>query len=191
MRTLLLIVLALMVAGCEGCASVPDYATPGATSVRIETEASVCTATAVGRYTLLTARHCLAVEKGALSIDGQKAAYELLADDGKDHVLIRVSLKQASVAALGPKPRAGDVVYKWGNPMGLRRILIIGRVAGWLGDGTMLIDSTGFKGDSGAAYFDSRGRIVGVVSAIGGKDAFYLVAAFPLAFSAADWERVS
>lgn len=189
MRAILLLLI-LLGAGC-GCASVPDYATPGAASVRIETEASVCTATAVGRYTLLTARHCLSVEQGTLSIDGQKAAYELLADDGKDHVLIRVSLPQASVASLGPKPSAGDVVYKWGNPMGLRRILIVGRVAGWLGDGTMLIDSTGFKGDSGAAYFDSQGRIVGVVSAIGGRDAFYLVAAFPLAFSAADWERVS
>lgn len=189
MRAILLLLI-LLGAGC-GCASVPDYATPGAASVRIETETSVCSATAVGSYTLLTATHCLKADKGVLSIEGQNATYEVLADDGKDHVLIRVSLKQASVASLGPKPSAGDVVYKWGNPMGLRRILIFGRVAGWLGDGTMLIDSTGYKGDSGAAYFDSKGRIVGMVSAIGGKDAFYLVAAFPLAFSAADWERVS
>lgn len=192
MRTLLLIVLALLVAGCEGCASVPDYAIASESAVRIETpQDMVCSATAVGRFSLLTARHCLSGSEGQITIDGKPSSWKLIAEDGKDHVLIAVSLRQAAFATVGPRPARGDVLVKYGNAMGLKGLMIYGRVAGYLADGSMLIDATSYRGDSGSAVFDSRGRIVGVVSAIGGRDAFYLAVAFPLAFSAADWERVS
>lgn len=83
------------------------------------------------------------------------------------------------------------MVYKIGNPLGLRDILIVGRVAGFLKDGTMLIDSTGFKGDSGAGVFDRNGNIVGVISAMGGDEMFYLMVAYPITFTAHDWLAAS
>lgn len=190
MRAILLLLI-LLGAGC-GCASVPDYSSASSSAVRIETpQEMVCSATAVGRLTLLTARHCLSGTEGQITIDGLPSSWKLIAEDGKDHVLIAVSLHQDTFAMVGPKPARGDVLVKYGNAMGLKGLMIYGRVAGYMADGSMLIDATSYRGDSGSAVFDSRGRIVGVVSAIGGRDAFYLAVAFPLAFSAADWERVS
>jgi S1-C subfamily serine protease len=191
MRSIFLSLLALLAAGCCGCASV-DYAEASAAAVRIETpQEMVCSATSVGRFSLLTARHCLTGSEGQITIDGKPSSWKLIAEDGRDHALIAVSVRQVVVAKVGPKPQRGDVVIKYGNPLGLKGLVIYGRVAGYMGDGSMLLDATSYKGDSGAAIFDRKGRIVGVVSAIGGRDAFYLAVAFPLGFSAKDWERVS
>lgn len=185
---LTLLALLMLCAGC-GCASL-EYPDPSQTSVRIETGDKVCSATSVGAHSLLTARHCLSGDSGLLTIDGQDSTWNLIAEDDKDHVLIRVSLKQKSVAKVGPRPARGAKLVKYGNPMGLKGLVIYGRVAGYMADGTLLADMTGYRGDSGSALYDEQGRVVGVVSAIGGRDAFYLVAAFPLNFKPEDWARV-
>lgn len=185
---ILILALLMLSAGC-GCVSLPNPETAAASAVRIETSDKVCSATAIRAHVLLTALHCLTGEQGEMTIDGKPALWTLIAKDAKDHALIHVDQRQSAVAQFGPKPKRGDVVIKYGHPMGLNGLVIYGRVAGYMGDGTMLVDSTGYRGDSGAAIFDERGRIVGVVSAIGGRDAFYLVAAFPLEFTAEDWAR--
>lgn len=185
MRLLLLAGL-LIVAGC-GCAGLPFEATKPETA-RIEIGEGVCSATFIGQQTILTARHCIPTDAGVLVIDGERAGFALLADDGKDHVMLRVTVKRSRWAAQGAKPRQGDEVFKRGNPLGLEDVLLVGRVAGWLKDGSMLIDARGFKGDSGAALMDKHGRIVGVVSALGGSGPFYLMIAYPLAFTAKDWQ---
>ncbi len=185
---ILILALLMLSAGC-GCVSVPNPETAAASAVRIETGDKVCSATAIRSHVLLTALHCLDGEQGELTIDGKPAKWSLIAKDAKDHALIHVDQKMAAVAKFGPKPERGAPLTKYGNPMGLKGLVIYGRVAGYMADGTLLADMTGYRGDSGAAIFDSQGRIVGVVSAIGGRDAFYLVAAFPLAFTAEDWAR--
>lgn len=185
MRTILLSAL-LLVAGC-GCAGLP-LAEVKPDTARIEIGDGVCSATYIGPQTILTARHCLATDAGVLTIDGERAGFALLAQDDNDHVMLRVTVRRAHWAVQGRKPRQGDEVFKHGNPLGLKNVLIVGRVAGWLDNGAMLLDMSGYKGDSGSALFDSRGRIVGVVSAIGGAQAFYLLIAFPLEFSEADWK---
>jgi V8-like Glu-specific endopeptidase len=174
--------LALVLTGC-GCVSVPTFSATN-TAVRLEmVDGGICSGTAVGPYTILTARHCLDEDTGVVSVDGQRAGYALLADDGNDHVLIRVTVHQNHVARFGDKPERGAQVWKLGNPAGLNKVLLVGRVAGWLDNGDMLLDVTGYKGDSGAAVFDSAGRIVGVISQLGGVDAFYLMVAKPMHFT--------
>lgn len=185
MRAILLSAL-LLVAGC-GCASLP-IAGADAEAVRLEIGDGVCSGTYIGPSTILTARHCFDTDAGVVSIDGVRAGFALLAEDGKDHVMLRVTVKSRQWAAQGDKPRQGDEVFKRGNPLGLKDVVIVGRVAGWLDDGSMLLDMTGWKGDSGSALFDKRGRIVGVVSAIGGQSVFYLMIAHPMAFTAQDWK---
>lgn len=185
MRTILLSAL-LLVAGC-GCASLPFEAVNPAT-VKIKTGDGTCSATYIGPSTVLTAKHCIDADAGVLAIDGERAGYALLADDGKDHVMLRVTRKSLQWAARGDKPKVGDEVFKRGNPLGLDDVLLVGRVAGWLKDGSMLVDATGFKGDSGSALFDRKGRIVGVVSAMGGSGPFYLMIAFPMQFTEQDWQ---
>lgn len=185
---ILILALLMLSAGC-GCVSVPNPETAAASAVRIEIGDKVCSATAVAAHSLLTALHCLDGEQGEMTIDGNPTKWSLIAKDANDHALLHVEHTLVSVSKLGPKPARGAQVTKYGNPMGLKGLVIYGRVAGYMADGTLLADMTGYRGDSGAALFDSQGRIVGVVSAIGGRDAFYLVAAFPLAFTKEDWAR--
>ena len=184
MRTVLLALL-LLVAGC-GCAGLPLEGVKPET-VRIEMMPGVCSGTFIGPATILTARHCLAKDAGVIQIDGERAGYALLADDGNDHIMLRVTVRRARWAFQADKPKTGDEVFKRGNPAGLRDILTVGRVSGW-DTGRMYVDITAYKGDSGAALFDRRGRIVGVVSAIGGAESFYLLIAFDMRFTAKDWE---
>lgn len=180
------ILLTLLLAGC-GCAGLP-FAEVAPDTVKIEIGGGTCSATFIGPRTILTARHCIATDAGVLNIDGERAGFALLADDGKDHVMLRVTVKRDRWAMQGESPKQGDEVFKRGNPLGMEDVLLVGRVAGWTKDGSMLIDGSGWKGDSGAALFDRKGRIVGVVSAIGGERAFYLLIAFPLRFTEADWQ---
>jgi S1-C subfamily serine protease len=177
----LLLALALLAAGC-GCVSVPGMSS-ASTAVRLDMDDGICSGTAVGPHAILTARHCLSEDAGVLKIDGERVGYALIADDGNDHVLIRVTASFRHVAHFGSKPERGDQVWKIGNPAGLDHVLLVGRVAGWDGE-DMLVDVTGYKGDSGAALFDSMGRIVGVVSQLGRVEAFYLMIAKPMRFTA-------
>jgi hypothetical protein len=159
------LLLTLLMAGCSGCASVPDYAAAKPATVRLEFPGGTCSGTAVERYAILTARHCITAYAGEIRVSGVMAAYVVLADDGNDHVLLRVTAKQGRIAKLGPKPEQGAVVFVHGNPSSYPDILRVGHVAGWH-EGDMLIDCNNWYGDSGAAVFDADGRIVGTVNSM-------------------------
>lgn len=161
------LLLTLLMAGCSGgCASVPDYASAKTAAVRLEMQnGGTCSGSAVGTYTVLTATHCIGAHAGDITVQGVKAAYVIVADDGNDHVLIRVTARQARIAKLGPKPEQGAVVFVHGNPSSYPDLLRIGHVAGWF-EGDMLIDCNNWYGDSGAAVFDAEGRILGTVNSM-------------------------
>lgn len=161
----LALLIALLTAGCGGCASVPDYAAAKPAAVRLVFPGGVCSGTAVERYTILTARHCIKAYAGEITVSGVDAAYVVLADDANDHVLIRVTAKQRKWAVIGPKPEQGAVVFVHGNPASYPDLLRVGHVAGWF-EGDMLIDCNNWYGDSGAGVFDAEGRVVGTVNSM-------------------------
>lgn len=168
MKTLALLLASLLVAGCSGCASV-DYAAVKPATVRLEFRSfagtGICSGTAVGAHTILTATHCFDSPAGTMHVDGIESGYVIVADDGQDHVFVRVTARQDHVAKRGLKPKQGDTVYMHGNPSGYADLLRVGYVAGWV-ENAMMVDANNFKGDSGSAVFDRHGRIVGVVSQI-------------------------
>jgi len=181
--------LALVLSGC-GCVSVPDYESAAKASLRLEWPNQVCSGTAVGPHTILSAAHCFGVASGSMLVNDVRADYEVIADDQNDHVLVHVSTFQSRVAHLGPKPRQGDVVFTHGNPGGYPDLLIVGYVSGWV-DGNMELDSNNWHGDSGAAVFNRWGQIVGVVSQMfpWPNDGWRLTQLNALKFSQEDWRK--
>lgn len=188
MRAYLAIVL-LAISGCFGCASLPDQ--PKAATLRLEfPNKGVCSATAIARNVILSARHCFAVAAGKFKVNGVEGAYKVIAADGRDHVLVRVTQPQLRVARMSlDKPKQGDVIRVWGNPNGLEDVFRVGRVAHVAKDGALVIDGNLYRGDSGAALFNKRGRIVGVVSGMVQRESFRVGICFPLTFTDKQWRE--
>lgn len=158
-----LALLALMLSGC-GCASVPQPADLRLTTLRIETRDAICSATAVGPQTLLTATHCL----GTLlqTVEGHRVEVDRVQDLQHDHALVTVrGVRFLHWAHRGPVPKQGDRVRWWGNPMGEPDVYRQGYVAKVSND-FIAIDATICHGDSGAGVFNDAGQLVAVVSAM-------------------------
>ncbi len=178
----LLALLLTLLAGCSGCASVPLEQVHGAT-LRADFDNGVCSATAVGSTTVLIATHCL--KDGTLkTLGGRDVKILGRRDDGKDHSLIRLNIAFDHWARFGVYPAIGQDVFYYGNPLGLADVLRKGYIAAYV-EGEFLIDIEGAPGDSGAAVFDSEGRVIGVISMIlqGTPTNFRMMAIFPLAFT--------
>lgn len=113
----LCVLAALFLAGCGAIAQPKTSAHE--TTVRLEfMDGGLCSGTAVGRRTVLTATHCL--DGGALrAINGRVAQVARQEDDGKDHSLITVSISFPRFASIGGELRQGDEIEYWGNPSGL------------------------------------------------------------------------
>lgn len=188
MRALLAIVL-LTISGCLGCASIP--VSPKSAALRLEfPSGAICSATAIARQAILTAGHCFKEGAGKFKVNGVDGAYTIIANDGKDHVLVRVTQPQARIAQVALTPaKQGDEVRTWGNPNGLDDIFRVGRVAHVATDGSLIIDANHYRGDSGAALFNKRGQVVGVVSGMTGREMFKLTIAFPLKFTDEQWRQ--
>lgn len=203
MRFVALLVLAL-IAGCTGCVSLPA---PGKGAVSLKMGEGSCSGTAVGRYTILTAAHCLKDEAGVIGVDGVDVGYAVLAQDGNDHALVRVSKRQVRYSRIAKMPRPGSPVVLLGNPQGLqdlwRRGIYSGEleVPGCPAFSTrapcklLLLDMNSTEGDSGAGVFDERGMLVGVIT--GGLKyrersghLWGMTVTLPLAFTKEQWEQV-
>jgi hypothetical protein len=141
-----------------------------------------CSATAIAPHALLTASHC-ELPTSAIAVDGSNNIMEVqgVIRDGYDHTIYLVSGTFTNYAEFSSaRITVGDDVFLFGNPGDLSDILRKGYVAkpplenvnalqrmflGPLAD-QITYDFNGFFGDSGAAIFNQRGEITGVVSQI-------------------------
>jgi hypothetical protein len=182
---LIAILAAVFLAGCVS--SCPRA------SHRLEFDDGVCSATAVGRHTLLSATHCFAGAH-SLAVDGVPVQVLALIQDGNDHTLAIVSTTFTAIAELGHAPSVADPVHYWGEPGAMHDLYRKGYMSGDVVlDGHMieLFDVNGFFGDSGAALLDDQGRIVGVVSVLYQNTPFLkFMGAYPLTFTAKQWASI-
>lgn len=188
----------------------PDYATAKKATLRIETDKSVCSATAIddggepGTHVVLTAAHCVEIGRlndlfgihvpdlahmQYLTLNGRKARVVKYEFDKYDSVKLTVDLWFEHFASFGPKPKQGDITFSHGNPDGTPDMLLVGLVAGWTSEyqgvpDVMLLDRNDFYGSSGAGVFDASGRIVGVVNAVfpWPQRGWRLIAVYPQTF---------
>jgi hypothetical protein len=145
----------------------------------------------VAKQVLLTAAHC---DRPALWVEGTELVILRKEKDSGDHMLLRVQREFKYVARLGPAVEQGDQVFVWGNPERLGLLLRLGHYVGDTlssGKAVQLYDLSASFGDSGAAIYDKRGRLVGVVSLIYQRTAhLHLMGAFPLDFTKEQWDAV-
>lgn len=163
MKLILAAALALLTA-C--CASTPDPIDPKPTTVRLQFEDNgVCSGTATGPNEITTASHCLGSR--LTTVNGQRATMLHSRKVGRDVTLIYVDRRNVRWSQWrDTAPVQGEPIHYYGNPLGMADIYRQGYMAGRLRD-SWLADVEIAPGDSGAAVFDSQGRIIGVVSAFG------------------------
>jgi len=157
--------LALLALSLSGCADARPAPVEQYTYRIILPSGALCSATAVAKDVILTAKHCVEGDEKTLTIAGQTVPIGQMAEDGLDHVLIQVGVTFKTWASRGPTPKPGDAVRIYGNADGYEQIYRTGYVMGWAGY-QLLMDMNCGLGDSGAGIFNDAGQLVGVVSAV-------------------------
>lgn len=167
-----------------------------------DTGIAICSTTAVGKHTLLTAAHCDS-PSGVVMVDGELAVITGKVFDGNDHELMIVDKTFRHFARFAEtKVKIGQRVWIRGNPKGIPNMLREGIFSGsfkvtapvpGIMDGVYFIhmynlNSTG--GDSGAAVFNNNGEIVDVVSVSYLDENFHLMGAFELNFKETDLAKI-
>lgn len=143
------------------------------------TGSSSCTATAIGKRTVLTATHCISFPAGvsleSITLDGKLLEVESEHNDGADH-LILVFTEEVFSSWSKLEHRAlieGEDLLMWGYPASIdrqrRKLMVSGTdsaTSSTLGANAWLLDGMVYRGDSGAALYDRKGRMVGMISYI-------------------------
>lgn len=155
--------LLLLLAGCNGCASIPSQDELRASALRIELANGVCSGTAIGTRTILTAKHCTKAFP-LVSVNGKPVTVARLIPGDGDRVMIELATDTFThTASVGPAPKQGDRVRFWGNPRGASMWFRVGYVVAVEGD-NVVIDAYGCPGDSGAGLISDAGKLVGVLT---------------------------
>ena len=117
---------------------------------------------------ILTARHCA---EGATVIDVMLSDGQVYAatirkiSKTQDLALLRISKFRTPFFVLGYPPEQNDNVWIIGNPLGLLNLLTSGIVAKLYGD-NVLLDCTAVPGNSGGPVINSKGQLVGILTAM-------------------------
>lgn len=168
---LLLAILLLTLAGCGGCASVPEVPTHDElrdlalwlVMERKDGTFGGCGGTPIAADTVVTARHCVEGAArvtifGLDPVDVAKVEFS-----GRDRAHVRLTKPVFKKwAEIGPEPKQGDRVRWWGNPHGIPDVYRVGVVI-YTGMGVVVTDAQACHGDSGSALFNDAGQIVGVI----------------------------
>lgn len=180
MRALIAVALCLLSACCVSVPNVYERAKPAAVTLKWGGERGpLCSGVATGPHSIVTAAHCTVAANGrAMTIDGAATDYIVVANDGNDHVLLRVTLRQEHTTRLAIRRlRVGQSLFVWGNPERVEDVMRVGRVAGFGTDTTYCLstlkrdkcdaiyfDAALTHGDSGAPIFNEFGELVGIES---------------------------
>ena len=160
-----LLPLLLLLSGC-GCMSVPSHDELRATALRLEFQDGVCSGTAIGPDSLLTAVHCMA--QPLVRVNGYPVTVVGSHKESRDRIVVKVAgIRFKSWAKRGPVPTQGDKLRFWGNPSGeagVYREAIVSRVR----TDQIVLQTVVCAGDSGSGLIDVQGRVVGIVSAVTG-----------------------
>ncbi|PJL41059.1 hypothetical protein B9Y78_08110 [Stenotrophomonas maltophilia] len=174
MRTLAVLLLASLAGCADARPSIERY------TYRIGTQdGGLCSATAVGREVLLTAKHCIEATDSVIYIGGKRVEIKHIETDSRDHALLWVGQRFPVWAQFGPPPKVGDEIEFYGNSEGLNQVYRRGYVAAYLGP-YMYSDAMVGRGDSGAGVFNSSGQLVGMVSAVHIGEIVRYAVSFPL-----------
>lgn len=152
--------LALLLTGCQSVSH--ESAVKASVAVLGFTD-GMCSGTLVAPNKVLSASHCFQGGR-LLSVNMVPVNVVEYRHDGKDHTLITVDATFPSHAKVNFGGMAqGERVFMYGNPSGQNDMLRRGYVAGTVAQGTLL-DLPVSQGDSGAAIFNERGEVVGVLT---------------------------
>jgi len=118
---------------------------------------------------ILTATHVVKYSSKALIISGKEQilAEVIYAEETSDVAVLRVAgmVTRKPLVWKTTLPRIGDKVFYTGFPNSYEYLTINGVVSGQTA-GRIVLHSYAWGGSSGSVVLDSRGRLVGVVSAI-------------------------
>lgn len=148
-------------------------------------EGDSCSATAVGKHTLLTAAHCV-MGTGKLVVDGDETTIKNIQYDEQDHALITIADKDFDkfVAIDQRDPKEKEVVFMWGWPGKAENpVYRTGQLKKIEKDEEGTLDIwvlPSYPGDSGSGLISSDGKVIAVLS-LGDKSAD--AASLPMAFS--------
>ena len=159
---------------------------------RITTAHSLCSASAIGQHTILTATHCLAGEP-LETVNGVRVRVLEQYDDGHDHTILRTDQNYGAFTPLCQRaPMQGEDVVWYGNPGGATDLERKGYVEGFI-RGMVVVDAEVYHGDSGSSVLAASGCVIGVV--FGYKAApdmyFSVMLMYPLAFTDAQISRAT
>jgi hypothetical protein len=181
----LAVLLLFLLAGCANARPSTEQYT-----YRIGTQdGGLCSATAVGRSTLLTAKHCVSLTDTVVYVGGKRVAITRIEVDGYDHALLWVQTRFPAWAQRGPSPKKADVIHFFGNVDSFEQLYREGHMSGWYG-GAFVLDITCGKGDSGAGVFNEQGQLFSVVSAVYVGPIIRFCVAYPLALTPRQWAGV-
>ena len=202
MKSIFVFLLSLVIC-CTACA-MPKAALNTTHRLQVQKEAgiAICSATAVGKHTLVTAAHCDSIT-GVVLVDGELTVITDKIFDNYDHEFMVVKTTFKHIARFAnTKAKVGHNYWICGNPRGIPRILREGVFSGnfvvtdpvpGIMDGLYNIhmyDMNTAAGDSGAAVFNSSGEIVDIVSVSFIDNGFHLMGAFELHFTSVDLLRI-
>lgn len=178
MKLLINLILALSMIGCANAGvNAPEE------TLRIEPETikgvGVCSATAIGKKTLLTASHCVPEVLVNLKVSNHYFVLDTIPSkvihDGRDNAIIifdyDIFKKYAKVDFSSNPLNQGDQVSIFGNGSRLFLMYRQGYVAGQIpgpGYDFQMYDLNGYFGDSGSCIFHND-VCVGVVSGVVGE----------------------